>query len=106
MQLGAARAYTYETLDAVWEQLCAGDELTREQRVALALSRIQSFRTAREIAQAMVDTAGTTAIYATSPLDRLLRDAITMSQHVVAQDRMVEMIGGILLGQDAPIPFL
>jgi indole-3-acetate monooxygenase len=106
MQLGAARAYTYETLDAIWEQLLRGDELTREQRVALALSRIHSFRTAREVASAMVDAAGTTAIYASSPLDRLLRDAITMSQHVVAQERMVEMVGGILVGQDSPIPFL
>jgi len=106
MQLGAARAYTYETLDAIWERLCAGDELTREQRVAIALSRIHAFRSAREIAGAMVDTAGTTAIYAASPLDRLLRDAITMSQHVVAQERMIELVGGILVGQESPIPFV
>src|SRR4030095_15955522 len=29
MQLGAARAYTYETLDAIWEQLLRRDALTR-----------------------------------------------------------------------------
>jgi alkylation response protein AidB-like acyl-CoA dehydrogenase len=83
-----------------------GAPLTREQRVALALSRIHAFRVARDVAQAMVDTAGTAAIYASSPLDRLLRDAITMSQHVVAQERMIEMVGGILVGQDAPMPIL
>lgn len=106
MQLGAARAYTYETLDAVWECLCDRGELSEELRVALALSRIHCFRVAREVAQAMVDTAGTSAIYATSPLDRLLRDAITISQHVVAQDRMLEMVGGIVVGAPSPIPFL
>ena len=106
MQLGAARAYTYETLDSLWERLLAGAPPTRDQRVAIALSRIQCFRTAREVASAMVDAVGTTAIYASSPLDRLLRDAITMSQHVVAQERMVEMVGGILVGQESPIPFL
>jgi alkylation response protein AidB-like acyl-CoA dehydrogenase len=106
MQLGAARAYSYETLDAIWERLCGGHELTREQRVAIALSRVHAFRTAREVAGAMVDTAGTTAIYASSPLDRLLRDAITMSQHVVAQERMIELVGGILVGQESPIPFV
>jgi alkylation response protein AidB-like acyl-CoA dehydrogenase len=106
MELGAARAYTYETLDAIWDRLVGGDPLTREQRVALALSRVHAFRVARDVASAMVDTAGTSAIYASSPLDRLLRDAITMSQHVVAQERMIEMVGGILVGQDAPIPFL
>jgi alkylation response protein AidB-like acyl-CoA dehydrogenase len=106
MQLGAARAYTYETLDAVWEALNERGELSRELRIALSLSRIHAFRVAREVTQAMVDTAGTSAIYASSPLDRLMRDAITMSQHVVAQDRLVEMIGALLVGEEAPIPFL
>ena len=106
MQLGAARAYTYDTLDRVWERLLAGAPLDLPLRSAIALSRIHCFRTAREIAQAMVDTAGTTAIYATSPLDRLLRDSITMCQHVVAQDRMLETAGGMVLGQESPVPFL
>jgi alkylation response protein AidB-like acyl-CoA dehydrogenase len=106
MQLGAARAYTYETLDAVWETLNERGELSRELRIALSLSRIHAFRVARDVTQAMVDTAGASAIYATSPLDRLMRDAITMSQHVVAQERLVEMIGALLVGEEAPIPFL
>ena len=106
MQLGAARAYTFETLDAVWACLQERGELGRELRVALSLSRVNAFRAAREIAQAMVDTAGTTAIYTTSPLDRLLRDAITMSQHVVAQERLLEMVGGLLLGDEPRMPIL
>lgn len=106
MQLGAARAYTYETLDGVWECLCDRGELSTELRIALALSRIHCFRVAREVTQTMVETAGTAAIYATSPLDRLMRDAITISQHVVAQERMLETIGGMLVGAPSPVPFL
>jgi alkylation response protein AidB-like acyl-CoA dehydrogenase len=106
MQLGAARAYTYDTLDRVWERLSAGDGLGRDERVALALSRIHCFRTARGITQDMADTAGTAAIYATSPLDRLLRDAITICQHVVAQDRMLELVGGLVVGDESRLPFV
>jgi alkylation response protein AidB-like acyl-CoA dehydrogenase len=106
MQLGAARAYTYETLDAVWECLCSGETLTRELRIALGLSRIQAFRTARDVAQRMVDVAGTSAIYASSPLDRLLRDAITLSQHVATQERMLEALGGMVVGEESPVPFV
>lgn len=106
MWLGAARAYTYETLDRAWEALRTRGALERETRVALALSHVHAFRTARDVAQLMVDTAGTSAIYASSPLDRLLRDAITLTQHVVAQERMVETIGGIVVGEESPIPFL
>jgi alkylation response protein AidB-like acyl-CoA dehydrogenase len=106
MQLGAARAYTYETMDAVWRGLCAEGSLTRELRLALGLSRVNAFRMAREVAQAMVDTAGTTAIYASSPLDRLLRDSITLSQHVVAQDRLLEVLGGLAVGDEPLLPIL
>jgi alkylation response protein AidB-like acyl-CoA dehydrogenase len=106
MWLGAARAYSYDALDRVWEELKTRGALARETRLALALSHQHAFRTARDVAQLMVDTAGTAAIYASSPLDRLLRDAITMSQHVVAQERMLEVIGGIVVGEEPPIPFL
>jgi indole-3-acetate monooxygenase len=106
MALGASRAFTYRTLDAVWARLQDHDDLDTGLRIDLALSRVHAFRTAREVAQLMVDTVGTQAIFATSPLDRLLRDAITMSQHIVAQERMAEMVGGMALGADSPYPFV
>jgi indole-3-acetate monooxygenase len=106
MMLGAARAYTYETLDAVWASLLAGNPLSRGQRVALGLSRIHATRTARDVALLMVDTAGTSGIYASSPLDRLIRDSVTLMQHVLAQDRMLEMLGGLVVGEESPLPFL
>ena len=61
---------------------------------------------ARDVAQLMVDTAGSQAIYTSSPLDRLLRDTITMNQHIVAQERMMEILGGLALGADSPFPFV
>ena len=106
MMLGAARAYTYETLDAVWAELSKEGELSEPLRVALGLSRVNVFRMARDVAQLMVDTAGSQAIYTSSPLDRLLRDAITMNQHIVAQERMLEILGGLALGADSPFPFV
>jgi alkylation response protein AidB-like acyl-CoA dehydrogenase len=106
MLLGAARAYTYDTLDAVWAELSASGSLSERNRVALGLSRVNAFRTARDVAQLMLDTAGSQAIYATSPLDRLLRDAITVNQHIVAQERMLEILGGLELTSESPFPFV
>ncbi len=104
--LGAARAYSYAVLDRVWDEVQGDGGLSVECRVDLALSRLGAFRMARDVAQAMVDLAGTQAIYASSPLDRLLRDAITMNQHIVAQDRMLEMAGALSLGGDTGLPFV
>lgn len=84
--LGAARAYALETLDAAWTQVEARNPISAEVRVALGLCRRHAFRTAREIAQRMFDTAGASAVYSSSPLDRLLRDAVTLERQSMLHD--------------------
>jgi alkylation response protein AidB-like acyl-CoA dehydrogenase len=64
------------------------------------------FRTAREITQMMVDAAGASAIYHSSPLEQLLRDAYTMCMHWSAQERTLEMLGGVIVGGEAFGPML
>jgi hypothetical protein len=46
----------------------------------------------------MVTTIGTQAIYSSSPLDRLLRDATTMGQHVIGGPVIAEAAVGLLFG--------
>lgn len=98
MLLRSARAYVYDSIDAAWARLAAGGEMTTRERADLALSRVQSFRVAKQVALAMVQLTGTQAIYRTSVLDRLVRDAITINQHVAASAGLVEAVGGMLLG--------
>jgi alkylation response protein AidB-like acyl-CoA dehydrogenase len=101
MLLGAARAYTYETMDSIWEQLVRDGTVSAPTRLAVALSRQYVFRTAREITQMMVDAAGSSAIYISSPLEQLLRDAYTACMHWSAQERTLEMLGAaVLAGED------
>jgi alkylation response protein AidB-like acyl-CoA dehydrogenase len=104
--LGAARAYTYETMDRVWEALRSEGRLSLEVRLHLSLSRVNAFQMARDVVQAMMDTAGSSSIYATSPLDRLLRDAITVRTHVAVQERLMEQVAALAVGEDPPVPFL
>jgi alkylation response protein AidB-like acyl-CoA dehydrogenase len=104
--LGAARAYTYETMDRVWEALCTVGSLSRELRLHIALSRVNAFQTARDVAQLMLDTAGSSAIYRGSPLDRLLRDAITVRTHLAVQERLMEPISALAVEEDPPVAFL
>jgi alkylation response protein AidB-like acyl-CoA dehydrogenase len=101
MLLRSTRAYVYDAIDAAWARFEAGEELTAHERADLALSRVQSFRTAKQVAMSMVQVAGTQAIYQTSVLDRLVRDAITINQHIAASPILVETAGGILL--DIPV---
>jgi alkylation response protein AidB-like acyl-CoA dehydrogenase len=104
--LAAARAYTYETMDRVGEALQREGRLSHELRLHVSLSRVTAFQTARDVAQLMLDTAGSSGIYATSPLDRLLRDAITVRTHVAVQDRLLEQAAALVVGEEPAVPFL
>lgn len=97
-RLRSARAYAYGTLDRVWAALVAGEPIDDQLRADLSLSRVHCVHMAKDVAIDMVQLAGTQAIYSTSVLDRLVRDAITMSQHVVAGPVIKEMAGGLAMG--------
>ena len=66
----------------------------------VGLSRIHAHRMAAEVAQLMFDTAGPAAVYASSPLDRLLRDAVTINQHLLFNDGVLEELGAMALGDE------
>jgi hypothetical protein len=54
----------------------------------------------------MFDTAGSTAVYASSPLDPLLRDAVTINQHQLFSDGILEQLGAMALGDEVPPRFI
>ncbi|MFF0434044.1 acyl-CoA dehydrogenase family protein [Streptomyces sp. NPDC004327] len=107
MELAAARAGVYSSLEEQWAALERGDETTAQLRTATALARYHAFRTAREIVSALFDLVGGSSIYREkSPLDRWLRDAHTMCQHAVAQESILELTGRVLLGGESRSPFI
>jgi alkylation response protein AidB-like acyl-CoA dehydrogenase len=105
-QLGAAHAYVYNALDDAWAALLAGDMPSRDIRIAVALSRAHAFQTARMIVIAMADLVGARSVYRSHPIEPLVRDAITMSQHLAAQERMYEWIGQLRLTGHSPSPLV
>ncbi|SEN98990.1 MULTISPECIES: acyl-CoA dehydrogenase family protein [Cryobacterium] len=106
MELSAARASVYSTLERQWAALEVDAPRDADARVETALARYNAFRTARSIVQRLYDLVGGAAVYRDrSPLDRWLRDANTMCQHAVAQDSILRLSGKVLLGGDSASPF-
>jgi len=105
MELAAARASVYASLDDQWRKLEAGDTFTIDDRVATALARYNAFRTARDIVRRLYDLVGGSSIYRKSPMDRWLRDSQTISQHAVAQDSILQLTGNVLVGGKSTSPF-
>jgi alkylation response protein AidB-like acyl-CoA dehydrogenase len=103
----ASRAFTYETTDRIWEEARTQGRVSPDTRRAMALSLQHAFRSARDVAQSMYDLAGPTAVFsAKTPLDRLLRDAITMSEHLLLSDSFLEMVGAGIVGEPPQIGWL
>jgi alkylation response protein AidB-like acyl-CoA dehydrogenase len=86
----AARAYIYETVDELWQHQLTGDFVTHEHGVDMQLAACFALESAREITEACHEIAGTTGFREDSPLELLLRDAHTLSQHAFASPARYE----------------
>ncbi len=104
--LGAARAYVYETVERLWREVEEDGAASLKARRDVGLARIHAHRMAAEVAELMFDAAGPAAVYASSPLDRLLRDAVTIKQHLLFNDGVLEELGAMALGDEVPTRFV
>lgn len=119
---GSARAYVMETTRDVWETLSRGSgekrskasrfhpdtayaELTPEQRARHRLAMTHVHTACVQAVSLMYKIGGSMSLYATSPLDRHLRDVTTMNQHNVVSMKSYETAGQMLLGLEPGQPF-
>jgi alkylation response protein AidB-like acyl-CoA dehydrogenase len=93
-------------VERLWAEVVEQGAGSIEARRNVGLARIHAHRVACEVAQLAFDTAGPAAVYASSPLDRLLRDAVTINQHLLFNDGVLEELGAMALGDDVPTRFV
>ena len=103
--LGAARSYVYGTLEDLWETMCQGRAPSIRQRADYRLMMVYCHRIAKEVISVLYDTAATSAIFRSHPLERQMRDILTACQHRVVHARMYRPAGRMLLGLDPDEPF-
>ncbi|WP_433260847.1 acyl-CoA dehydrogenase family protein [Actinosynnema sp. CS-041913] len=98
----SARSGVYKALERVWEVTADGvgtlDDLTPDERGAPALTGWQAFGMARSVTRQLCDLLGASTLRDDDPLNRWLRDASAIRQHVTAGDRVTQSVGAYLLG--------
>ena len=97
-KLGAARAYAYEVIGDIWQTYERGEHLSGRQAINLMLVHPEVFGACVQVVEMVYKARGGTAIYASCPLDRLLRDVLTLNQHLVNSLRSYGSAGRALLG--------
>jgi alkylation response protein AidB-like acyl-CoA dehydrogenase len=96
--LRAARLLYYDTFGQAWARTAAGEPSTLEHKADLLLAGTYASTTAARVADMMHRVAGTTGIYARSPLERHFRDAQTLRHHGFMSENRFEAVGQVYLG--------
>jgi hypothetical protein len=98
VSLGQGRAFYYEALRAVWDELVAGRMPSRESQAKLIAAQIGAIERCVEVVDAMYKAAGSNALYSRSAMDRRLRDIHTMYQHTACSPNWMAEMGQVFLG--------
>jgi alkylation response protein AidB-like acyl-CoA dehydrogenase len=93
----AAEALLDRVVDEAWQAAIAGG-LEDEHRRRLRLAATQCMRSAVGVVTTMTELAGGTAVYRSSPLQRLLRDVYVAASHGMVAPRTYEITGRMALG--------
>jgi indole-3-acetate monooxygenase len=104
--LRSARLLFYETVGAAWERCLAGETSTLEQHADLLLAGSHAMSTAATVTTMMHRLAGTSGIYARSPLERHFRDISTMRHHGFVAESRLESVGQVYLGLPPEFPMI
>ena len=93
----AAHALYETTLDACW-QAAQDNNIEPVMKADLRLASTHAVRSCAEVVRRVHDIAGGTSVYKQSAIQRRLRDAQTMTQHMITNATTYEMTGRVLLG--------
>ena len=96
--LAAARGYFFDVMGDLWATLLDGRQPCDRQLALFATAYPHIVGVCVDVVQLAYKAAGGTAVYQKGPLDRCLRDVLTMNQHVIGTLRTYEMAGRLLLG--------
>jgi alkylation response protein AidB-like acyl-CoA dehydrogenase len=103
--LGSARSYVWDVMGEAWRTLEGGDPLSKPQRARVALMMLEAGRAGRRAVELACEAVGSDALYAGHPLERLRRDAIAVSAHLVHQPKSYAQVGSALLGGDPALAY-
>jgi alkylation response protein AidB-like acyl-CoA dehydrogenase len=97
--LRSGRAFLFDTVRQVWNDLQAQAAPSLEQRALLRLAATQAAMHAAQAIDLMYHAAGTSSIWAHNPLQRHFRDVHVVTQHAILSTPIYEMTGRVFLGQ-------
>jgi alkylation response protein AidB-like acyl-CoA dehydrogenase len=94
----AARAWLHTAVQQAWTATLTRGTVSIEERADLVLAAVHATHSAAEAVQLVYTSAGGTANYRHSALQRALRDVHAVTQHIGAAPQQYEEAGRMVLG--------
>ncbi|KAA0998329.1 flavin-dependent monooxygenase [Paraburkholderia panacisoli] len=104
-QWRSARAFFYESAQAAWDTIIAGDPVTPSQANLMRLSATHAAQVCAEVVMQAYQMAGVSAIYRESRLQRLVRDSIVVTQHAFLGEGTYDASGALFVGVPPVTPY-
>jgi alkylation response protein AidB-like acyl-CoA dehydrogenase len=102
--LRSGRAYLFDVVEEMWETVLAKELVTERQRSDLRMAMTHAAQSAARAAHMVCVAAGTTSIFASSPLERYARDVEVVTRHNQLQFVNYEAVGRTILGLESNSP--
>ena len=94
----SARAFLEESASSVWKSACKYHALATEERIRLRLASTYAIRRAAEVVDISYNLCGSSAIFASNPLQRRFQDIHVITQHLQGRPTHYETAGQFFLG--------
>jgi alkylation response protein AidB-like acyl-CoA dehydrogenase len=101
--LRAARALLYESAESAWATAAGGSPLSLEDRARMRAAAVWVTNRAAKVVTTAYRAGGGSAVCASSPLQRRLRDVNALTQHFLVRNDTLTTAGAILAGQDVSV---
>jgi alkylation response protein AidB-like acyl-CoA dehydrogenase len=102
--LRSGRALLFDVVEEMWQTVLAARPITERQRADLRLAMTHAAQSAARATHLVCVAAGTTSIFASSPLERYARDAEVVTRHNQLQIVNYEAVGRTVLGLESNSP--
>lgn len=100
VKLRAARSLLYAEAAAAWAVATAGEEFTASFRARLRSAAVFAMTTAAAVVETAYRAGGGSSLYASSPLQRRLRDVNAVNQHFILKPDTLTTCGAVMAGQE------
>ena len=98
--LRAARAFLFDEVSSAWGVLQAGGRIDVASRARMRLAGAHAAEAAVRAADTAYTLGGGTSVFESSALQRCLRDAHVVTQHIMVAPRLYETLGKVHFGLD------